>query len=155
MRAILIGLLGVVLGLTETSAGACKPEGAKLSGEDGRVLTIVKSARGDARIERGRGASRLLLAVKLGGKPYLLDLQAIPGVMSSVMTSDPGHKPGRFPVMPRWRPSDWTYDDGEVLVVSGGALSGQWKVSCPRPESAQSEHGTVARRPGIEGLKLC
>ena len=130
MRAVWVGMVGVLLSLTGATAGSCKPEGASLRGQDGRVLTIVKTATGDARIDRHHRASRLLLAVKLKGEPYLLDQQAIQAVMSSVMTSDPGHKPSRFAVMPLWRPSSWTYSDGEVLFVLGGPLSGQWTVSC-------------------------
>jgi hypothetical protein len=130
MRAIMAGVVGAVLIATGAEAKSCRPEDATLRSEDCRVLAIVKTALGGARVDRDHSASRLLLAVKLAGNPYLLDQQAIQAVMSSVMTSEPGHKPSRFVVMPKWRPSNWKYSDSEVLDVSGRPLSGRWTVSC-------------------------
>jgi hypothetical protein len=127
MRALVIGLIGAVLGISGAAAGPCRAAHMSLK-RGSAVLKVERVSQADVTFG-GRRAQRVLFAGRLHGQPYIIDLNSAQG-SSAFLNSYAGTRAdgGGMPV--RWTSSIKQYGAGDLIPVEVGPLQGEWKVSC-------------------------
>jgi hypothetical protein len=127
MRAVAVGLIGVVLALGGAQAAECRAGHMKL--ENGEAVMSVSAVSYTETVFEGHKGQRTLFKGAIKGQPYIIDLQGVQG-SSSFLTSYEGNKPDAGGMAVKWGRDASRWQDGSRVPVEDGPLKGMWRAVC-------------------------
>ena len=127
MRALLIGLVGVLAIVGGAEAGECRVRHmAFVSG--GKTFQVVKTSHTVSKVN-GLFSEKTIFRGRVGQVPYIIDIRGLQG-NSTTFDSYRGQVVKAGIGKLNWSSTAQGWTDGAQMMINAGSLRGDWRAVC-------------------------